>query len=386
MGHHDSNKVKRILFIATVDSHIYYFHLPFMNVLKNMGYEVEVACSDTGFTDNIIQNGFKVYNIPFSRNPLSFLNIKSFFMLLYLMKKRKYIMIHTHTPVSSFLGRIAAKIAAVPHVVYTVHGFHFHEYGGRVKNFVYYRLEKFAGKFTDVLITINKDDFRVANKKKMIPRGRVVYIKGVGVDTNVFNSKRFNEEFKKNYREKLGIMINDFVIIFVAELTREKNVYDMVECLPLIHTDNIKLLIVGDGKLRKNLEIYIARRNLTKQVIFLGRRNDIPELLYISDVFVMTSFREGLPKSMLEAMSMEKPVVAYDIRGVRDLVTNNVNGFLVPFKDVNNLAEKILFLYNNPITKIKMGENGRKIIEREFSSQIIIKRMRDLYLSILGSQ
>ncbi|MGC8758161.1 MAG: glycosyltransferase, partial [Caldisericaceae bacterium] len=166
--------MKRILFLATVDSHIYYFHMPFMKLLKNMGYKVEVAASNVGFTDKILQEGFKVYNLPFSRNPLSPSNFKAFFFLLRLMKENKYVMLHTHTPVASFLGRIAGRLVGIPHIVYTAHGFHFHEYGNPLKNFIYYRLEKFAGKFTDVLITINVDDYKVATEKKLIPHGKVV--------------------------------------------------------------------------------------------------------------------------------------------------------------------------------------------------------------------
>jgi hypothetical protein len=159
------NRKNKVLFLSTIDSHIYYFHIPFMKLLRDMGYEVEVACSNVGFTDKIEKGGFKVYNIPFSRNSVSPSNIKAFFMLFRLMKKRECIMVHTHTPVASFLGRIAAKLSGVLHIVYTAHGFHFHEYGSKLKNFFYYRLEKIAGKFTDVLITINKDDYKIAKEK-----------------------------------------------------------------------------------------------------------------------------------------------------------------------------------------------------------------------------
>ena len=123
-----------------------------------MIFPIVLAAAPVGFKEKIEKEGFKVYPFPFSRNPVSLSNIKAFFMILHLMKKRKYIMVHMHTPVVSFLGRSAVKIAGIPHIVYTVHGFHFHEYGSKLRNFIYYHLEKFAGKFTDVLIIINKDD------------------------------------------------------------------------------------------------------------------------------------------------------------------------------------------------------------------------------------
>jgi hypothetical protein len=169
-----------------------------MKLFRDMGYEVEVACSNVGFTDKIEKEGFNVYNIPFSRNSISLSSIRAFFTLLKLIKERKYIMVHTHTPVASFLGRIAAKIVGVPHIVYTAHGFHFHEYGSKLRNFVYYRLEKFAGKFIDVLITIKKDNYKIAKDKNIVPKGKVVYIKGVGVDLKRFNPRVFDRGNKKN--------------------------------------------------------------------------------------------------------------------------------------------------------------------------------------------
>lgn len=377
-----------ILFLATVDSHIYYFHIPFMKLLKEMGYCVEVAASNVGFTEKIEKEGFKVNTIPFSRNPLSFSNVKSFFILYRLIKKEKYIMIHTHTPVASFIGRIAAKLAGVPHIVYTAHGFHFHEHGSKFKNFVYFILEKFAGKFTDVLITINTDDYRVALDKKIVSHGKVFYVKGVGVDLERFNLDKFDLNFTQDYRKSLGFKESDFVFITIAELTRDKNLTDLIEAFSMITRDlrNTKLLIVGDGVLFKRISGLVAKKNLQDRTFLLGRRNDIPELLSISNGFVLTSIREGLPRSVMEAMSMERTIVAYNIRGVRDLVEDGVNGFLVPFGDVKALSEKIKYLLKHPGIAEEMGKKGRERIEKEFSFDAILLQMEKLYKEILESE
>ena len=377
---------KSVLFLATVDSHIYYFHIPFMKLLKNMGYEVEVAAAPVGFKEKIEKEGFKVYPIPFSRNPLSFQNLRAFFMILHLMKKRKYIMVHTHTPVASFLGRIAAKIAGVPHIVYTVHGFHFHEYGNPLKNFIYYRLEKFAGKFTDVLITINTDDYKIAKEKNIIPNGKVVYIKGVGVDLERFNPQGLNRSANANLSKDFKTN-NDFLIIVIAELIKRKNIIDILKAAKIvaIHDRDFKLLIVGDGPLKLELMQFAKSEKLiNEKTLFLGRRSDIPELLSISDLLVMTSYHEGLPRAIMEAMAMEKPVVAYDIRGIRDLVIDGKTGFLVPFRDIKSLAEKILFLHERPDICKEMGKRGRERIEKEFSLKVIMRQMEELYTEILN--
>jgi glycosyltransferase involved in cell wall biosynthesis len=357
-----------------------------MKTLREMGYEVEVACSNTGFSNKIEQEGFKVYNIPFSRNPLSYKNIIAVLKLYKIIKKNNYIMVHTHTPVSSFIGRIVAKIAGIPHVIYTVHGFHFHEFGNKLENSIYYHLEKFAGRFMDVLITINKDDYKVAIKNNMAPKGKVVYIQGVGVDMEKFDPKKYDSAIYEKYRKSLNIKIDDFVIISIGEFTKAKNFPHLIEAYMRVlnYKINAKLIIIGDGILFNNILKMIEENKLEGKVILTGRRNDIPELLYISNLFVFTSIREGLPKSIMEAMAMEKPIIAYNIRGIRDLVDNGVNGFLVKYGDINTFAEKILYLIKNPDIAKEMGKKGREKIEKEFSLKIILPQMKALYEEILS--
>jgi len=375
-----------ILFLATVDVHIYAFHIPFMKLLKDMGYEVEVAASNVGFKEKIEKEGFKVYNLPFSRNPLAISNLKALVRLYRIMNKNKYIMLHTHTPVASFIGRIVANIVGIPHIVYTAHGFHFHEYGGPLKNFVYYRLEKFAGKFTDVLITINKDDYKVAIEKKITQNGKVVYIKGVGVDLERFNLGNADEKNRNSILKKFAINEGVFVISSIGRLEKEKNFGQIIEALGPIKKKGLrfKFLIAGDGPLYSNLLEAAKFYGMQEELMLLGQIDQIPELLSVSNIYVTASSREGLPVSVMEAMAMEKPIVAYNIRGVRDLVEDGVNGFLVPFGDIKGLAEKILYLVEHPEVAEEMGKKGRERIEKEFSLEVILKETKDVYKEILG--
>jgi glycosyltransferase involved in cell wall biosynthesis len=379
---------KNILFLATVDSHIYYFHIPFMKLLKEMGYCVEVAASNVGFTGRIEKEGFKVYNIPFSRNPISFSNIKTFFILLRLIREKRYIMLHAHTPVASFVGRIAAKLAGVPHIVYTAHGFHFHEYGSKLRNFVYYGLEKFVGKFTDVLITINKDDFQIAKEKKVVPKGKVVYIKGVGVNMNEMNPKIVEEHIKEKLMERFYITEGTSVITSIGRLEREKHFDELIKALGIIKKKRAKfrLFIAGDGLLKSNLIRFSKSLEVGREVVFLGYTENVLGLLSVTDIYVTTSSREGLPVSVMEAMAMERPIVAYNIRGVRDLVEDGINGFLVPFGDVKALSEKIKYLLEHPDIAEEMGKRSRERIEKEFSLDVVLHQMEVLYKEILESE
>ena len=371
----------KIAFIATVDVHIYAFHIPFMKKLEGMGFKVEVMCADTGFTERIEKEGFVVHKIPFSRNPLSLSNAGAFIILLHLLKANNYIMIHTHTPVASFLGRIAGKIAKVPHILYTAHGFHFHEYGSKLRNFLYYRLEKFAGRFTDILITINTDDYKIAKEKNLVPNGKIVYIKGVGVDTEVF---RVDNDYKA-WSDLRTIDTNILRLVTVGRIEREKNYFDLIRVAFKVKQMGIKfkLFIVGSGPLEERIVSFAEKLNLKDDCVFTGYVEDTRDILKNSDIFLFASSREGLPVSVMEAMATELPVVAYNIRGVRDLVVKGVTGFLVPFRGIESFAEKINYLYNHPEVAKDMGRRARERIVREFSLGIILKDMEKLYRQIL---
>jgi glycosyltransferase involved in cell wall biosynthesis len=292
-------------------------------------------------------------------------------------------MLHTHTPVASFIGRVAGRIAGVPHIVYTAHGFHFHEYGNLLTNFIYFGLEKFAGKFTDVLITINSDDYKVAVDKKIVPHRKVVYIKGVGVDTKRFNSQRVSTE-------GVSLSLSEFsgsIFISVGRLEREKHFEHLLKSFSLVKhkRSDFKFFIVGDGPKKDYLKKLSIELNLQNQVQFLGYIKEVEKFLKISHIFVFASSREGLPVSLMEAMVMEKPVVAYNIRGVRDLVENGINGFLVPFGDVEAFTEKIIYLIEHREVAKEMGKRGREKIVKEFSLNVILPQMKELYESILKS-
>ncbi|MGB9794638.1 glycosyltransferase family 4 protein [Caldisericum exile] len=372
---------KRILFLTTLDVTIYSFLIPHMKILKSMGYEVEVAASNVGFTDKIEKEGFKVYNLPFRRNPFSISNIKAFLKLYRIMKENNYLMLHTHTPVASFFGRIAGRLVGIPHIVYTAHGFHFHEYGNPLKNFIYYRLEKFAGKFTDVLITINVDDYKVATEKKLIPHGKVVYIKGVGVDLERLNPRNFKDNKESDFLSDN----NRFIFVSVGRLEKEKHFDYLIKAFYFVkkHYPNFELLVIGDGEEQVSLKKLSQRISLKDYVRFLGYVKHVEKYLYHSFAFVFTSSREGLPVSVMEAMAMEKPVVAYNIRGVRDLVEDGVNGFLVPFGDIKELSNKIIYLMEHPDIAKEMGKRGREKIEKEFSLNVVLQDMEKLYKKVL---
>ncbi|WP_427365253.1 glycosyltransferase family 4 protein [Candidatus Caldatribacterium saccharofermentans] len=367
----------RILFLATVDSHIFYFHLPFMKLLRSLGYEVEVAAGEAGFRERIEREGFQVHPIPFSRRPLSFSNFLSFWRLFRLLRERCYVLVHTHTPVASFLGRIAAKIARVPLVLYTAHGFHFFRGASWKAWLFWYTAEKIASFFTDALIVLNEEDFEHGKRLGFIPGENLFLVPGVGVELERFRN------VNSSLREELGIGDDEVVVTCVAEFTPTKNHSFLLAAWREVakRFEHAHLLFVGDGELLEKTRVWAERESLPR-VHFLGKREDVPAVLSASDIVVLVSKREGLPRALLEGMAAGKPLVATDVRGNRDLVEDGVNGFLVPLGDVGALVEALGRLIGSKGLRERMGEESRRKVEA-YSLERVLQEMERIYRRFL---
>ncbi|MGC8778914.1 MAG: glycosyltransferase family 4 protein [Candidatus Caldatribacteriaceae bacterium] len=369
--------MKRILFLATVDTHIFTFHLPFMRIFESLGYTVEVAARDTGFRERIEKAGFLFHDIPFSRRPLSFSNVLAFLKLIQLFRKKQYILIHTHTPVASFLGRIAGKIARVPRVLYTAHGFHFYRGASWKAWLFWYTAEKIASLFTDALIVLNEEDFEHGQRLGFVPGENLFLVHGVGVDLERFQG------VPSKVREELGIGKDEVVATCVAEFTPRKNHAFLLSAWKEVtkRYRNAHLLLVGDGELLGRVKEEAEKASLPR-VYFLGWRKDIPEILSASDIVVLVSRHEGLPRALLEGMASGKPLIATDVRGNRDLVEDGVNGFLATPGDVQALVEALGELIASQDLREKMGKESRKKAET-YSLHKVLKEMEAIYRRFL---
>lgn len=350
-----------------------------MRLLASLGYSVEVAARDTGFRGEIEKEGFPFHDIPFSRRPFSFSNVLAFFRLLRLLRKKRYVLVHTHTPVASFLGRIAGKITKTP-VLYTAHGFHFHR-GAPWKNWLlWYTLEKIAAPMTKGLIVMNQEDFEHGKRLGFVPGENLFLVHGVGVDLERFR------EVPSKIREELGIGEEEVIVTCVAEFTPTKNHAFLLAAWEEVTKENptAHLVLVGDGELLGRMQALVEERRIPR-VHFLGRRKDIPEILSASDIVVLTSQREGLPRALLEGMASGKPLIATDVRGNRDLVENGVNGFLVPLGEKNVLVGALEKLINSRDLREKMGKESRRKVE-EYALARVLEEMEGIYRRFLGNQ
>ena len=330
--------MKKVLFTATVDSHIIHFHLPYLKYFKDNGYEVHVSTNGM----ETIPYCDKKYIIPYDRNPYKLNNLKAIKQLKAIIDKEHYDIIHTHTPIASAVTRIAALKARKngTKVLYTAHGFHFYKGAPLINWLIFYPIEKILSKYTDYLITINKEDYHLALTK--FKNTKVEYIKGVGVDPNKFNFKMTKQE-KHELRKSFGLKDTDYVLIYSAELNENKNQDMLIKSMQIINKNNprIHLLLAGIDSYNGKYQDQVKSLGLESNIHFIGYRKDIPKILKISNLAVSASKREGLGLNIVEALINGLPVIATNNRGHRDLIKDGINGYLVEIDDYITMANKI---------------------------------------------
>lgn len=341
------------------------------------GHELICVCSDGPRVEEMRDKGYDVRPIHIDRSIKPISNIKSIWKMFKLFRKERPDIVHVHTPVAAVLGRIAAKFARVPTVIYTAHGFYFHENMSKRTYRFFYMVEKVSAKlFTDYIFTQSEEDGALAVEKKFLPEDRITVISN-GVDvTNKFNPSNIDQNQVKKLKENLGINEKDQVITFIGRLVKEKGIFELLDAFRHLDRDNVKLLIIGDTgeserdqNTKAELEKYIHDKNVT----FTGFRKDIPELLSITDIFCLPSYREGMPRSIIEAMAMECAIVATDIRGSREEVDHEENGLLVPLKSVKPLSEAFNTILNDSKVLNTYRVNAREKAVSLYNEDTVVK-------------
>lgn len=368
--------MKKILYITTVSRTINAFLVPHIQMLRNQGHIVDCACSiDKPVDEALINNGVRVFDIPFSRNPLHPGNIKAFKKLVQIQKENNYDIVHVHTPVASVYGRLLKIKFKNLKTIYTAHGFHFLKGGPKLNWVIYYPIERIMAKFTDIIITMNIEDFERA---KTFNIQNTYKVNGVGVDLDKYNLDNFDRD---DIRKSLNIKRDDFVILMIAEVNKNKNhkqVIDAIELLKNKGINNIKVLCAGDGVILDDVKKYIKDKNLQENIHMLGFRTDINELISATDIGILMSYREGLPRNIMELMACKKPVIGTDIRGIRDLVQDGVNGYLVKVGDIKGTADSIEKIYIDKNLLDNMSSNAYESIQI-YSVDKVVNQLQVIY-------
>lgn len=370
----------KILYVATVvKTHIMEFHIPYLKMLKEMGWGTAVAARNDyeNPADCVIPYCDTYYDIPFERNPVKLGNIKAYKELKKVIDEGNYDIIHCHTPVGAMLTRLAAHDARKKgsKVFYTAHGFHFYKGAPAINWIAYYPVEKWLARKTDVLITINKEDY---NRAKRFKAGKLVYVPGVGIDINKFSGCIGNREEK---RAELGLNGKDFVLLSVGELIARKNHALVLDAMGELkqngQLNGIQYIICGRGVLDEELKEKTTSLGIADHVHFLGYRNDISEICNAADLFVFMSLQEGLPVALMEAMACGLPAICSDIRGNTDLIEDGTNGEIIE-SNATAVATAIEKLRNNRNLREKYAQAAVSKI-KHFDLTSVEKEIRDIY-------
>lgn len=375
--------------MASVASMIDLFNMDNIKVLQDMGFEVHVACNfEHGsitsqervdeFRKELEAEGIKTFQLPVPRSISAVKDIiKSYKLMKKLCQENNYQIVHCHSPIGGVIARLACKSVRKhgTKVIYTAHGFHFFK-GAPIKNWmIFYPIEKICAKYTDCLITINKEDFEVAKK---FNNTNVEYVSGIGIHTEEIKNMKVDRKAK---RAEFGFKVDDFILISVGQVSKRKNQEVIIKALSNIPDKHVKYLICGFGELEGYLKSLLKQFNLEDRVIFAGYRSDVKELLYTADCFIFPSLQEGLPVSLMEAMAAGLPVICSKIRGNTDLIEDGKGGYLVEADDVDEFAESIDKVINEVKLCREFGAyNVQKVVK--YDKENVEKQMANIYTSL----
>jgi glycosyltransferase EpsD len=348
------------------------FNAPFMLYLREKNYEVhnaspgiEYACCD------------KQIDIPIQRNPVSIKNIQAYKILKKACILEKYDIIHCHTPTGGLIGRLLGRYLKRKNVsvkiIYTAHGFHFYKGSPLLNWLLYYPVERYLSLFTDYIITINEEDYKLA--KHRFNNAKIFKINSVGIDLNRYRS--IDQNLLLEYRNLYNLNENEFVVIYIAQFIKRKNHKMLFDVIPYLNSRirNIKYIFIGDGPLLIKYKNLCKKKNINN-IIFTGYITRVPEICSLGSIHVTTSKQEGFSLNNLEAMACGLPVIATNIRGHRDAIEDLKNGFLINNK--KELIEYITFLYEKPEIRLKISNYNKKYVEK-YSIEKILPIMGKVY-------
>lgn len=350
---------KRLL-VTSTDLMMVQFLVPHIIHLSENGYDVDIACSNVGGRIEEIQQKLKgyvqnIHVVRLVRSPINPINLQGYKDVKKIIQSGQYDIIWTNEPVMGVVTRLAAVQARKTgtKVLYMVHGFHFFDGAPKLNWLVYYPVEKMMASKADVIVTVNREDYKRAQTMNV---KKVEYIHGIGINSDRLAPSKEQSDIKK----ELGLAEDDFIVLSIGELNKNKNQKTIIHAIRLMNDDKVHYVLCGKGDQLENLEKLTKKLQLEKQVHFLGYRKDVVDICSQSDVYVMPSKREGLPVASLEAMYCGLPLVTSNIRGLVDVMEDGVTGYLCNPEDAKAFANKIKVIMENEELRKSMGKKNIK--------------------------
>jgi glycosyltransferase involved in cell wall biosynthesis len=377
----------RVAHVTTIDLSLRYLLLRQLGAIRERGYRVTGISSPGPDVPAVVAAGIEHEAVPMTRRVTPFADLVSLFRLYRAMRRGGFTVVHAHNPKPGLLAQLAARLAGVPVVVNTLHGFYFHERTRPAVRRFYVALERLAARCSDVILSQNEEDVETALRERIARPGQIRLL-GNGIDLSRFDPVRIGPEARRRTRAALGIAEDAPVVGFVGRLVAEKGIGELLEAARSVRArvPDARFLLVGMLDLEKadHVTPQVAERlGLGDVCVFTGTRQDMPELYRAMDVFALPSYREGFPRAPMEAAAMRLPCVVTDVRGCRQAVAHGRNGLLVPVGDAGALAEAILALLGDPELARRLGEEGRRRAVAEFDERRVFAQVLAEYERLL---
>ncbi|MFH2069917.1 MAG: glycosyltransferase family 4 protein [Elusimicrobiota bacterium] len=325
---------------------------------------------------------FFIRNLVRQVSPLR--DISALVQIYLILKREKPDIVHTHSSKAGIIGRWAAHFAGIKIIIHTFHGFGFNDYQKKLTRTLFLTAEKWTATVSDVLVAVSRSNVNTAVKNKIGDEKKYVLVRS-GIRLSDYRKTKLAEDEKNSVRNEIGIAGGEKTVTTIGPFKPQKNLADFVTAASIIlkRVPGTKFLIVGDGEQRPLIENMISEAGIKQNVLLLNWRKDISRILSITDVFVLTSLWEGLPRAAVEAMCLAKPVVAYGVDGLVDIVQDGETGFLAEPKDINKLSERVITLLKDPVLSRKIGETARDSIDETFDIDYMVRQQGDLYIKQL---
>jgi glycosyltransferase involved in cell wall biosynthesis len=377
-----------LLMVATVWSTVNGFLLPYAAHFRNLGWRVDVAVRGTPRDPSMLEAFDHVYELPLSRSMRDVRGLTRGLRALREVLETAPDIVHVHTPIAGFLTRLAVRAMPSelrPAVAYTAHGFHFHEGGHPATNLAFLTAERIAGRWTDRLVVINDDDEAAAIRHRIVPRHRLVRMPGIGLDTMVYAPSTVPLDGPELVRSQIGIVADVPTFVVVGELSRRKRQRDAIAALASMRHLDSHLMFAGDGAQRRPLQRQARELGVEDRVHFLGGINDVRPVVRGAMALILPSDREGLARSVMEALSLEVPVIVSTARGNRELVGTD-SGLQYGIGDVRGLARAMDWLIDHQADRQMMGARGRDRMINGYDMKILMPMHESLYGEMLAEK